>query len=381
MPIPKLIVLGNFLKQLPTGVQRYAVELTRALARRNPGLVTLFAPPGVPIPERLKDVLVARGSCLGPLGGRLPGWAFLDGPTYLRVRGVEGAIVWNPSNIGAPHVPNQVLTLHDLSFYRYPQFFSPMFRYKHRAACALTLPRVLGVTTVSNAVKAEIEDRFPGLRGRVDVIGNGVSERFRRTDRAAVNEVRARYGLPDRYFLALGSLDPRKNLKALIAAYSMGDSLASRGFGLVLAGGRFSSFSEDVGLAEMMRRPGIRHLGYVRDEDLPALYSGCHAFVMPSIYEGFGIPIIEALACGSQVICSDIAVFREVGKGRVTYFSLYSRDALNEALMSSAGRPIDMLAAGASVADAYSWERSAEAFEVSLRRFVPADPLGVLAQT
>jgi glycosyltransferase involved in cell wall biosynthesis len=380
MPIPKLIVLGNFLRQRPTGVQRYAIELTRALAARNPGLVTLLAPPGVPVPERLSDVPVVFGSCLGTLGRGFPGWAFLDAPAYLNARGVDGAVVWNPSNIGAPHIPNQVITLHDLSFYRYPWFFSRRFRYKHKAACAVTLPRVLGVTTVSQAVRTEIEARFPFLRGRVDVVYNGVSEHFVRRGRDAVAGLRLKHGLPERYFLAIGSLDPRKNISALIRAYVDGGVHARTGIGLVLAGGKFSSFSEDRGLASLLAQPGVRHLGYVPDDDLPALYSGCQAFVMPSVYEGFGIPIIEALACGAPVLCSDIPVFREVGGSRVRYFSPYAPDSLRDALSAACVLAPDPGNLGGAIAAAFSWDKSAERFEATLRRFQPARAVEALAQ-
>ncbi len=371
MPIPKLIVLGNFLKQRPTGVQRYAIELTRVLAARNPGRVTLLAQPGVTIPSRLAEVPVHIGSCWPRLSRHLPGWAFLDAPLYLRLKGVGDTLVWNPSNIGAPHIPNQIITLHDLSFHHYPQFFSRVFRYKHQLSCALTLPWVRGLTTVSHTVKGEIEQKYPRLRGRINVVYNGVSEKFSPQSATHLAAVRLKYQLPDRFFLTVGSLDPRKNNKALIRAYVDSGLFAQTGIHLVLAGGKFSTFNEDPEFTELLQSPGIVHLGYVADEDLPSLYSSCHTFIFPSIYEGFGIPLIEALACGAPVICSDIPVFREIGKDLVTYFPINSPEALIASLRVAARRESHDDRVALLGATEFSWEQSAVAFESVLRGFRP----------
>jgi len=374
MPIPKLIVLGNFLTQQPTGVQRYAIELTRALSTRNPGSVALMAPPRVTIPERLLGVPLLYGSCLPGAIVRVPGWAFLDAPLELRLRGTKGALVWNPSNIGAPHVPNQILTLHDLSFYHYPDYFSWSFRAKHRAACAITLPRVRAVTTVSQSVRQEIESKFPFLRGRVGVVPNGVSDEFRPATSQAIMRVRQKHNLPDRFFFCLGSMDPRKNLKTLIAAFAQAGLFERSGTALVIGGGRFSSFAQDPDLSALLRRPGVRHLGYVEDGDLPALYSGCRAFVFPSVYEGFGIPLIEALACGASVVCSDIPVFREIGKNRVSYFSARSIEALALALLAADATEPRPPVWAAETSEEYSWQEAASKFESILRGMVPSSP-------
>jgi glycosyltransferase involved in cell wall biosynthesis len=367
MSLPKLIVLGNFLKQKPTGVQRYAVELTRALSARNPGRVTLLSQPGTPIPSRLSDVPTLVGSCWPSIARKLPGWAFLDAPTYLRFKGVGKTFVWNPSNIGSPHIPNQVITLHDLSFYRYPTFFTRSFRYKHRLSCALTLPRVTGVTTVSHTIRAEIEERYPYLKGRIGVVPNGVSECFLPTSIARSDAIRLKYNIPDSYFLTIGSVDPRKNSVALVRSYVNGRFFEQYGVGLVLVGGTFATFAEDPSLQRLLRSPGVQHLGYLPDEDLPALYSQCRAFVFPSIYEGFGIPLIEALACGANVICSDIPVFREIGGTNVTYFSLKNENTLTECLQKFLG-PQKGSQNRDRTTDTYSWERSAEIFEIYLSR-------------
>ncbi len=370
MSIPQLIVLGNFLKQRPTGVQRYAIELTRALSARNPGRVTLLTPPGLEVPARLASVPAQPGSCWSALSRRLPGWAFLDAPLYLRLKGIGDGLVWNPSNIGAPHIPNQIITLHDLSVLEYPQYFSRSFRYKHQLAYAATLPLARCVMTVSHAMKAEIERRYPRLKGRVQVVYNGVSENFVAASPGAIQTVLQHRGIEQPYLLTVASVDPRKNSKLLVRAYVSGRIFEKTGVRLVLAGGRFASFREDPEFSSLLQKPGVMHLGYIADEELPALYSGCKAFVFPSLYEGFGIPVIEALACGAPVLCSDIPVFREIAGDAATYFPLGSLDGFVEALRRMATKSAGSHKASA-ISEKFSWGEAARIFEGVLHGLPP----------
>ncbi|MGC8875397.1 MAG: glycosyltransferase family 4 protein, partial [Chloroflexia bacterium] len=213
------------------------------------------------------------------------------------------------------------------------------------------------VIAVSQATRDDLIRHYRTVPDRVHVVHHGVSPRFRPTQDPGV---RARYGLPERYFLYLGTLQPRKNLERLLAAYAR---LPAGAPAFVLAGGRGWYF-ERIARAVAAHNLGERVLfpGYIADADLPAVLSGAVAFVYPSLYEGFGMPLLEAMACGTPVIASRSSSLPEVVGDAGLLVDPLSVEALQEALQRILeDEPLReaLRARGLERARLFTWERCA----------------------
>ncbi len=278
-----------------------------------------------------------------------------------------------------------VVTVHDISYTRYPQFFSPRDRWMLSTLVPMTMRRAACIITVSNHARREIVDRYGIAPARVAVTYEAAAEQFVPVaDPAQRETVRARYGLPaaaaGRYFFALGNLQPRKNMARLIEAFAR---LRRHGdvddVHLVIAGKAMWRESEVYAAVEQAQLTDRVHfVGYVADEDLPALYSGALAFVYPSLYEGFGLPPLEAMACGTPVICSNAASLPEVVGDAARLIIPTDVDGLAGALFalaSDAGLRAALIDQGHHRAAQFSWRRCAEetlaVYRAALKRGQP----------
>jgi glycosyltransferase involved in cell wall biosynthesis len=197
---------------------------------------------------------------------------------------------------------------------------------------------------------------------QIDVIPNGISPHFKTASPEVVLRVREQYGLPERFFLYVGTLEPRKNVARLIQAWDR--SLSSTDLDLVIAG-RTGWKTRDMEMAvNAIGTPKRLHFpGYIPDEDLPALITAAHAFVWPSLWEGFGIPPLEAMACGTPVLTSNVSCLPEIMGDAAIYVNPAEIDdiasgmtlvALDEDLRES------LVERGRTQAAKYSWERVAK---------------------
>ncbi len=207
-----------------------------------------------------------------------------------------------------------VLTVHDLSFVRDPDSAHEQLRAYLNTVVPLSVKRAGHIVADSEATRRDLEDLWQTPPEKVTVVYCGVDARFQPVaDSAALAAVRAQYHLGEgRYLLAVGTLHPRKNYDSLIRAFA---PLASRhaDLTLVIAGGHGWRHEETLALpAGLGMADRVRFPGFVRDQDLPALYSGASLLAFPSLYEGFGLPILEAMACGTPVVASDRSSMPEV---------------------------------------------------------------------
>ncbi|MFN8533592.1 MAG: glycosyltransferase family 1 protein [Dehalococcoidia bacterium] len=205
-----------------------------------------------------------------------------------------------------------VVTIHDLTFLVHPEFaYSRNERFLRRAV-PRTIARATAICADSTATKHDLSRLLGVDPARVSVVLGGVDPRFRPATPEQIARVRERYPLEQPYLLALGTREPRKNLAGLLDAYHL---LRDQGSDvrLLLAGpGGWREEGFATRLANSTYRDDVISLGFVPDEDLPVLLSGCACFVYPSFYEGFGLPVVEALACGAPVVCSDTSSLPEV---------------------------------------------------------------------
>lgn len=313
-----------------TGVQRYLLSLLPHM------------------PSELDSVKPSRA--LQGIKGHL--WEQLYLPTQLKRR-----LLWSPGNTGPVGVSRQVLTVHDVSSLDHPEWFERKFALWYNTVLPRLIRKVRAIITVSHFSKERIV-RLTGVESeRVNVIFNGVDQRFRPADPKTVNQVRTDFDLNCPYILFVGSLEPRKNLRILLEAWQLG---AFDGATLAVVGASGHLFPK---LQFDSIPKGVRLLGCVDDGVLPVLYSGAAGFVYPSIYEGFGLPPLEALACGCPVAVSDIPAHREVCDQTALYFDPFSPEdllrKLEELLRLDSARRASMAEQGLRRAALYSWETAA----------------------
>ncbi len=222
------------------------------------------------------------------------------------------------------HAPNFLLppvrsgktlvTIHDLAFLIHPEYAYPPLQRFLAGAVPRALARADHILADSEATRQDAIRLFGLSPARVSVIGAGVEPRFRPLDRQALRPVAVRYGLDAFPFvLTVGTLEPRKNIDGLIRAFAEARRAAGFPHHLVIAGGRGWLYKKIFAeVARQNAEPFVHFLGFVPDADLPALYNLADLFVYPSHYEGFGLPVLEAMACGTPVVCTDTSSLPEI---------------------------------------------------------------------
>ena len=260
------------------------------------------------------------------------------------------------------HLPT-VVTVHDLSVFLYPEWHPAdrvAFHERHFRRGIATADHVI---VVSEAVRREMIDVLGFPADRVTAIHNGIGDQFRPQPPEAVEATRRKLGLPPRYFLAVGTIEPRKNIGTLLRAFCDLPAEIRASCPLVLAGGWGWKSDRERELFETeARHRGAIHLGYVDDADLPGLYGGAAALLYPSFYEGFGLPPVEMLACGGGLIASTAAAVREVVGGRAVLLDPHDLEGWREA-MRRVAIEADYLAmtcrGGMAHARRFTWEAAA----------------------
>jgi glycosyltransferase involved in cell wall biosynthesis len=208
-----------------------------------------------------------------------------------------------------------VVTIHDLAFIRYPEFFRPTRRIYQRFFTERSAKRATAIIAVSEATRQDIIDAFHISPKKVRVIYPSISPDFKpEPNIARLADFRATHDLPQRYLLYLGTLEPRKNLVTLVEAYAHLRAEAPWAPPLVLAGAKGWYYQP---LFEKVRTLGldryVTFAGYVSREEQALWYAGATLFLYPSLYEGFGLPVAEALACGVPTITSNVSSLPEAG--------------------------------------------------------------------
>lgn len=260
-----------------------------------------------------------------------------------------------------------VVTVHDMVLHAYPETVRLRTREMLRMGLKKSMERADCIVTDSEFSRTEIAKYYPEYADKVEVVPCGVdTKRFHPVEDAEeIARVKAAHNIRGEYFLYLGTLEPRKNLERLIQGYAL---LCQKYHGevpkLVLAGGKgwmYESIFETVQMLHLEHR--VLFPNYIPSEDMAALYSGATAFVFPSLYEGFGMPPLEAMACGTPVLTSNAASLPEaVGKAAILV-NPYQVEAIEyglEQLMTRPGLRAKMSKMGLARAEQMSWENAAE---------------------
>ena len=281
----KIFVNTRVLNFRMTGVQRYISEIMQRL-----------------IPK-LEEIRPPRAIA----GMRGHGWE--QGVLPYRV-GPD--VLWSPANTGPLMLTRQVVTIHDVVPLDHPEWLNPRFAALHRWLIPRIARRAAHIITISEFTRRRILEHTGVIPEKVSVVYNGVDPRFRPQSEAEIDCMISELGLPSkRYVLTLGSIEPRKNLPRLLEAWARTLPHIADDIWLVVSGvpGR-SLVYDQVRIPHIPER--VCFIGYAPDECLPALYSGARAFAYVSLYEGFGLPPLEAMACGAPVITGNGTSLPEV---------------------------------------------------------------------
>jgi glycosyltransferase involved in cell wall biosynthesis len=236
--------------------------------------------------------------------------------------GLAWPIEWLTGRADLVHAPDFVLpptqlpgivTIHDLSYLVHPECAVPGVARYLREAVPPSLARAQAIAADSLATKRDIVQWLGVPAADIDVVYAGVTDRFCALDDTVIEPVRQRYGLPERFILAGGTLEPRKNYVRLFEAYARARQQREDMPPLVVFGRRGWMYEDIIAAPERLHiQDSVQFVDFVDDNDLPALYNLAWAFVYPSIYEGFGLPPLEALACGIPTLVSNVSSLPEV---------------------------------------------------------------------
>jgi glycosyltransferase involved in cell wall biosynthesis len=357
MSEPLVLVDGDTVGRRRTGDESYTVNLLRELPAAAPELsfaCSLRDPADLPtdVPEAVRRLRLDVASPYRRIPFAFPALARQEGAALAHVH------YFLPPRLPCP----AVVTVHDVSYARAPELFSRRDRALFRFVRP-SLGRAARVIAVSEFTRTDACDLYGLDPERVVTVANGVSPRYRPVPDAR-DRGRERFGIDAPYVLCVGALQPRKNVPLLVEAFARIGAVA-QGHSLVLAGGDRGGRPAVLDAVHRARLAGRVHLlGHVDEHDLPALYSGARALAFPSLYEGFGLPALEAMACGTPVVASNTTGLAEaVGDAALTIDPLSAHD-LSQALervLGDEGLRDTLTTAGRARAAEFTWARSARA--------------------
>lgn len=355
---------GYPLSEPRTGVGHYTLELALALAAANPAdefqLISPMAFHGsmseVQPPSNLSFVQAKSSSLRGH-------WWSVGLPVYAKRAGLD---LFHGTNFELPlwnRRRRTVLTIHDLSALRYPELHRSRLVRRARLRLPVAARLASAIITPTAAVKEEVCAKLRLKPAKVQVIAEAPRTAFRPAHHEETLEVKSRLGIEDEFLLFVGTLEPRKNLLTLVAALDQILRHTSWRPQLVVAGGEGWLMEETFAFIKQSNvSEHLRLTGYLNDDELRALYSSCRAFIYPSLYEGFGLPPLEAMSCGAAVIASRIPALQETLGDNATLIDPLDVDGLASAivdLLQNDEQRRTMAVAGLKHAEKFSWDKAA----------------------
>jgi glycosyltransferase involved in cell wall biosynthesis len=338
-----LVINARFLTQNITGVQRFAIEISKQLEKLYKKEIIFISPKNI-IHKNLAKRLDVK--VIGSLKGHL--WEQIDLPRYLRK--INNPLLLNLANTAPLFYRNKIVTVHDIAFLRFPQTFDWKFRLFYKLLIPKIIKKSIHTITVSEFSKREIIELYKIDKKNISVVYNSTSNIF--------EKIGSDY--KDKYILAVSSLNYQKNFHSLIKASNL---LKDKNIKLYLVGSINKNFANLELLKDIEDNKNISFRGRVDDDELVMLYSNALCFVYPSLYEGFGIPPLEAQACGTPTIVSNVASLPEVGNDSFLYCNPYDINDIKEKielLIDNKELQKELVQKGYENIKRFSWEKSAE---------------------
>ena len=359
---------GLLVNRCVSGVESAILQLARALARGGEDEYRFYLRADSPQPD-VRGPHAVTERCRLPRRSRLARILYEQTVLPWRVRAASADLLHAPGYLApvASTVP-VVITVYDLIALRFPQWCKRSNVLNFRLQMPLSMRRARRILVPSQATRDDLVSRFPRAAGKVRVVPLGVDAAFQPCadpDRRAA--VRRRYSLPERFILFVGHNEPKKNLPGILAGYCELRKSGAAAPPLVIAGARGWGCAavdrqwRDSGLAG-----AVIFTGFVAADDLPVLYSLADLFVFPSLYEGFGLPPLEAMACGTPVVASNRGSLPEVLGDAALQVDPSQPEALARAMrdvLSDAGLRQCLIERGRTRAATFTWERTARLTE------------------
>ena len=343
---------GTILTRKLTGIGVYTLRLTEELAKLSNTDVILFSHREPLVQPAGVETIISRAP-------QAHLFLQLKLPRLLKKHAIDllhGPNFYLPLTGKTP----KVMTVHDLSGVLHPEMHSA----KHRLSQMMfppSLSRARRIIADSSATASELIGEYPDCENKIDVVHLGVSREMRPASEARKTELREEYALPEEFILFVGTLEPRKNLSGLIRAFArIAADIPQK---LVIAGGEGWKFSDIYSLAsELGIADSLVFTGYIEDDELSALYSLADVFCYPSLYEGFGLPVLEAMACGTPVVTSNISSMPEVAGDSALLMNPESPVEIAKGILRIIGDDSyrkDLIRRGFVRAEEFTWEETA----------------------
>lgn len=357
------------------GIGRYVVNLSQAMRQIAPDLPIALISDPLASGTRLALPDLPRVTCSASPFSLRQQWVV---PRLLRRM---GATLYHSPYYLMPYRPGvpTVLTCYDLIPLLYPRYFGVAQRLMFRVAHSLALTTAAAILSISQITKGDLVRHFGIDPQKIVVTPLAAGERFMPQSSERIAALRRKHVLPEEYALYLGSNKPHKNLVRLVQAWAVGggDSSCAK---LVVGGQWDSRFPEagkvveDLGLTDQ-----VAFLGPLDEADLPALYSGAACFVFPSLYEGFGLPVLEAMACRTPVACSNTSSLPEVAADAALLFDPTSVESIADALsrlLADLDLREELRERGLRRAACFTWAETAEQTRNVYQSIASVDTVG-----
>ena len=342
----EIYINARFLTHKITGVERYAIEISKKLKRLIPE-INFICPNRTLINKELgKELEVYK---FGNFKSHL--WEQVELPLYLRRKNTP--LLINLINTGPIFYKNQLVTIHDLAFLRYPENFNFIFKKYYSFVIPKIAKKSRHIITVSKFSKNEIENLLYISGNKISIVNNAPSNFFSKNYNNSYNKYKD-------HVLAVSSIDPRKNFDRIIEAFN---EIVDDDIPLVIVGNKNKVFSQKQIPPKFLQNNNIHFTGYVTDQELASLYKNAKVFVYTSLYEGFGIPPLEAMASGCPVIVSDIPSLQETCKNAAYYVNPYDANEIRkgiEKIFYDDSLRNDLIQKGYQNILRFSWDYSAK---------------------
>ncbi len=335
-----IVINAKFLSQKLTGVHRYAIELCQHLPSEIEGHeIVLLGPQNANSVQELQHLRLEK---IGHLKGNW--WEQIELPLYLRKN--QNPLLLNFTGLSPFVYQNKCVFIHDLSFKHHPEWFSKKFSTAYNYLMPKVAHSAKLIGTVSQYSKNDLMESYDIVSEKIEVIYAAASNQFQNLH------------LPKEDFvLMVSSLDPRKNMKRAIEAFLQIET----DWKLVIIGDKMKSFSNPE-LEKFIDHQRIIFTGYLSDDELVYYYNKAKIFLYPSLFEGFGIPPMEAQKCGTPAIVSEVTCLPEIYGNSVLYCNPYSLDSIKntlQLLMTDETLQQGLVIKGHQNADRFSWKQSA----------------------
>lgn len=322
-----IYINGKFLTQKKTGSQRFAYEMASGLVSMYKNHVCILVPN-----QKLNDDYEIDGFEIKRIG-RLKSilWEQFDLPVFLRKNGNE--LLINFVNVAPVFYTNQIISILDMSVFVNPQWFTRAFYYYYKTLWPIIAKNSKKILTLSTHSKNDIVKLLNVPEEKVAIVYCGVSKQFLDKRHSSNNEesILNRFSIKrNGFFLCVSSLDSRKNFVRLVRAYN---EISSEKYPLIIVGSEGRVFANDELRNIIVSSTNITLTGYLTDDELVSLYRSAYCFVYPSLYEGFGMPPLEAMAAGCPTIVSDLSSLPEVCGDASLYVNPVDTQSIKEALL------------------------------------------------